>query len=111
MNRTVSIAGLSAAIALTGLGLAYAGQPQGQGPGPAGGAGPRQPAADMQARRAAMQQQHLADLKTVLRLTPAQEPALTALLAAQEEEMGRGRRALQQRAAPLPLNATTLQRL
>ncbi len=121
MNRTISIAGLSAVLALTGLSLAYAGQPQGQGPGPAGAAGPRQPNADMQARRAEMEarratmkQQHLADLKTVLRLTAAQEPALTALLAAQDEEMGPGRRAQgpqQQRAAPLAPNATTLQKL
>lgn len=124
MNRTISIAGLSAALALTGLSLAYAGQPQGQGQGPgAAAAGPRQPGVDMQARRAEMEQrratmkqQHLADLKTVLRLTPAQEPALTALLAAQDEEMGPGRRGQrgegrQQRPAPLPANATTLQKL
>ena len=55
-------------------------QPAGQPPGPQGPHGA--PSAEMKARHEAMQKQQMEDLRTVLRLRPDQEAALTAFVAA-----------------------------
>jgi Spy/CpxP family protein refolding chaperone len=72
MNRTPSLA-IAAAIALTAVTGAMAQQPPGRRPAPS---------PEMQAMREAHEKQRMADLRTVLRLRPDQEPALSAFLQA-----------------------------
>ena len=76
--------------------------PPGHGPhgGPHGGP----PSAEMKARHEAMQKQHVEDLKTVLRLRPDQEAALTAFVASPEPRRF-------ERKLPAPGSQTTPQRL
>lgn len=59
---------------------------------------------DMKAHHAAMQKQHMEDLKIVLRLRPDQEPALAAFMAAHEPKTFT-------RKLPEPSSLTTPQRL
>ncbi|MBS0331531.1 MAG: hypothetical protein JSS35_02065, partial [Proteobacteria bacterium] len=87
MRSKTRIAVLSALSALTALSAAAFAAPaalaQDGAPGPRGGLqGDGDRRGDMRARMEAMRQrwdaQHVQDLKTVLRLRPDQEPALTA---------------------------------
>lgn len=96
MRRTPSLA-IAVAFALTAATGAMAQQPPGR---PA-------PSPQMQAMREAHETQRLQDLRTVLRLRPDQEPALTAFLQAGRREKMDGRRGPPPQGQPM----TTPQRL
>jgi len=81
MRRTPSLA-LAAALALTAATSAMAQQPPGR---PA-------PSPERQAMREAHERQRMADLRTVLRLRPDQEPVLSAFLQAGRRPKMDGRR-------------------
>jgi Spy/CpxP family protein refolding chaperone len=81
MKRTSSLA-IAAALALTAVSGAMAQQPP----------GPWAPSPEMQAMREAHEKQRMADLRTVLRLRPDQEPALSAFLEAGRRSKMEGRR-------------------
>lgn len=75
-STTPLAATLSAVILLGGAAAAVA-----QPPAPGDHRGPRPMGAQMQAMREAHERQRAQDLRTILRLRPEQEPALTAYLA------------------------------
>ena len=85
MRPTFRIAALSAVIALSAAAGAHA-QDEHRGPGL--GAGQAQ--ARMQQMREAHERQRAQDLRTILRLRPDQEPALTAFLQSRRPPQGAG---------------------
>lgn len=111
MRLTIRIAALSA---LLTLGAAAGAQAQAQddprGPYPMAGQAPPQMQAQMKAMREARQHQRAQDLRTILRLRPDQEPALTAFLQSHEPPGG-GSMGRPQRRGPPDQAMTTPQRL
>jgi hypothetical protein len=106
LMKTLSISLLAAAT--LGLSAAQAQEPPRAGP-PGDVAAHR---AEMQQHREAMQRQHAADLRTILRLRPDQEGALQAFLAAgHPPRMGDGPGMRHDRRDPNAPPATTPQRL
>jgi Spy/CpxP family protein refolding chaperone len=96
--RSTALAGI--------LMLAAATAAPAQPPAHDGARGPRPMAAQMQAMHEAHARQRAQDLRTVLRLRPDQEPALTAFLASHRPPMPPG-----DRRGPPPEALTTPQRL
>jgi protein CpxP len=87
MGPTFHIAALSAVIALSAAAGARA-QDEHRGPAPQAG----QMQARMQQMREAHERQRAQDLRTILRLRPDQEPALTAFLQSHKPPQGAGMR-------------------
>ena len=102
--KTLSISLLAAAA--LGLSAAHAQEPP-RGGAPGGFAARH---AEMQQQREAMQRQHAADLRTILRLRPDQEGALQAFLTASHPPMG-GHDMRRERRDPNAGPETTPQRL
>jgi hypothetical protein len=105
LMKTLSISLLAAAA--LGLSVAHAQEPP-RGGAPGDFAARR---AEMQQHREAMQRQHAADLRTILRLRPDQEGALQAFLAASHPRMGGPGGMRHQRRDPGAAPETTPQRL
>ncbi len=101
MQRHLMLVLAPAALALATVAVAQPAGPPGShaGHGAHGG-----PPAEMKADHEAMRKQHAEDLKTVLRLRPDQEAALTAFLATHEPKRF-------ERRLPAPGSMTTPQRL
>ena len=83
-KRTFAVASLIATVSLTALGLGVADAQVPPRPGPPAASGPSAPdRAAMQQRMAQRRAERAKDMATVLRLTPAQRPALDAFLNSQ----------------------------
>jgi hypothetical protein len=116
-NPALTIASLIATVSLTALTMTSASQaqvPPPRPPAPVAGA-PARPApptrAEIEKRMADRRAEHAKDLATILRLTPAQTPALNAFLASQAPPPRGGQVTDRQRDAQARRSMTPQQRL